>query len=1185
MRTILFLLMLTSIVNAAESSVGIFGSGKISYNAKTKSSIVKYYSKDNNKLLMVMLTDVKESDVKILPDEVLEMNLSKWRPQTFKEKKVIRLYPKLDVKSLSKKKIKIDIAIKADRVSEGVLFGEGMSNGKHYYFEKHICITTDLKVFEIIKFLPKDIEKLWIRLDLFTPATYSINNCSISESDPLVSIDGEIIKEGHNYLTNGSAEWWFYNTHWNNPKHREIDGKVIIYDGKAFSAYKKFSIDNKIKYNGERSFRIEAQPDSFGRIYFAPVPYVPGKKTYLSFYAKAKSNGTKMSGLLFVTNGVAYAGKDVTLTNSWKKYTYEVIWGDENGNGLRSISSRGDMISNHGSLYGVTFPRFTVEEGVVWLDNVKYSIGKPAPDSEKLQELNMKCKINNDDGVYKIGEQIIANATFENVAEKEKNYNIRGEFVDFKGDVVASYDLGALTLKSGTQQDKTFSIIPKKRGSFTLFIKAVERESGHEFAYGINGGVIPDNEKRIKRFAVDVRAARNQDRAIPYLSKFGIGAVRLWSEYRWRLDKFVGLRDVVPFQNAGMFVLLNVGFPDRFLRIPKDMSITVTRWEKDFSGIAKKVDCFEILNEPNIWNNKDPNPEYEDATSTSYVRTLQAAKKLFKRLNPNAKIAGPTTCHTDISFTSAVLAAGGDKYLDVITEHPYRAKPEHPDFDTDIAALRKLCGNRPIYSTECGNRFPAIVRDKKTSKLYKEQLAEIMRMLLIAYGCGNEMYVNFTWNTTPDGIGWELFEGGNPENHGTIRPAPVLYATRDMVDMIGDAPTLGRLMLGRDYRSYIFDKGHKRVVAMWKIDGPDKTIDITNFLRDANAFDMMGNKLDITKIPLYQYPVYVETAKTAEDLRKSFAKVDLKSSNSALSATLKLVDANGVDVNVSNNTNRPLKATVSHGLTQKEIVIAPENVKAVRFNTEKPISDKAQMFSAMISTDDPKSIIKLQGDLKAILADYTDKTLKIDGDISDWPEGEGTLIDYNHDAIKLANWRDSDKKIIAKIRTMWDNDNLYVSVVVYKKDFFPVVNSSYVWEGDGLQLAFDTLSNGIKGAGYMDDDFEYGIALQNKQKSGKAEVYRRHASSATYDSVGKIIGKLDGSEVKAAVKVYPDRQVYELAFGRLSVSPFRLIKGGVMKWSLLVNVSDGKKRIGYLELTPGIGYKKNPHDFIPLLLK
>ena len=67
---------------------------------------------------------------------------------------------------------------------------------------------------------------------------------------------------------------------------------------------------------------------------------------------------------------------------------------------------------------------------------------------------------------------------YEVITEKEKNYNIRGEFVDFKGDVVASYDLGALTLKSGTQQDKTFSIIPKKRGSFTLFIKAVERESG-----------------------------------------------------------------------------------------------------------------------------------------------------------------------------------------------------------------------------------------------------------------------------------------------------------------------------------------------------------------------------------------------------------------------------------------------------------------------------------------------------------------------------------------------------------------------------------------------------------------------------------------------------------------------------------------------------------------------------------
>ena len=76
----------------------------------------------------------------------------------------------------------------------------------------------------------------------------------------------------------------------------------------------------------------------------------------------------------------------------------------------------------------------------------------------------------------------------------------------------------------------------------------------------------------------------------------------------------------------------------------------------------------------------------------------------------------------------------------------------------------------------------------------------------------------------------------------------------------------------------------------------------------------------------------------------------------------------------------------------------------------------------------------------------------------------------------------------------------------------------------------------------------------------------------------------NGTEVRSAVKRLPDRTVYEIAFTPRAVSPFKLKAGGSMRWSVLVNLNNGKGRIGYLELTDGIGNKKRPGQFLDLVL-
>lgn len=60
--------------------------------------------------------------------------------------------------------------------------------------------------------------------------------------------------------------------------------------------------------------------------------------------------------------------------------------------------------------------------------------------------------------------------------------------------------------------------------------------------------------------------------------------------------------------------------------------------------------------------------------------------------------------------------------------------------------------------------------------------------------------------------------------------------------------------------------------------------------------------------------------------------------------------------------------------------------------------------------------------------------------------------------------------------------------------------------------------------------------------------------------------------------------LYEIQFAPRAVSPFKLKAESSMRFNLIVNLHDGKQRIGWLELAPGIGQYKNPGEFMDLLL-
>ena len=58
-----------------------------------------------------------------------------------------------------------------------------------------------------------------------------------------------------------------------------------------------------------------------------------------------------------------------------------------------------------------------------------------------------------------------------------------------------------------------------------------------------------------------------------------------------------------------------------------------------------------------------------------------------------------------------------------------------------------------------------------------------------------------------------------------------------------------------------------------------------------------------------------------------------------------------------------------------------------------------------------------------------------------------------------------------------------------------------------------------------------------------------------------------------------------MAFPRKAVSPFALRPYSTMRAGLIININNGKERVGWIELTPGIGQNpKRPDQWMDLVL-
>jgi len=195
---------------------------------------------------------------------------------------------------------------------------------------------------------------------------------------------------------------------------------------------------------------------------------------------------------------------------------------------------------------------------------------------------------------------------------------------------------------------------------------------------------------------------------------------------------------------------------------------------------------------------------------------------------------------------------------------------------------------------------------------------------------------------------------------------------------------------------------------------------------------------------------------------------------------------------------------------------------------------------------------------------FCGRNLVLDGDLSDFGSAGWLELDASY-------WKGTEPlgagDLSVKLAVRWTASGLWVGAEVTDDVHDNQHQPAELWQGDSLQLAFDTGRNG--GLGYdQTDDHEINFALVGEEP----RFFRYHGPAGASDDFRLAVVRL-GTLTR-----------YEILLPPFTLPGLSLTAGAVSGFSFLVNDADGSGRVGWIEWTEGIGTEKAPAYFGEILL-
>lgn len=1035
--------------------------------------------------------------------------------------------------------------------------------------------------------LPADLESFGLRLDLKTPGVFRFEapDFYIEKKEPQTQVNSDF-----NYILNGGAENGFDNTMYLPLKRRAhvaANGAYLNWKGERETFQCDLARDPNNARSGKYAYRIRfsgtgpmtSRVDTFA---FNPVPLLPGEEYTYTVWAKAERPSRIELGL-YLGNG-AGLGSGYPVGTEWTKLELHVpAWGKGD-----TVRNGKPLVNSYHAPAGVLIPTFVApENNTIWFDDACVRLGKRGEIPDRRTIFFRSGKLDKPNQYYFPGEAVGVDLSLESTGADAVEGTLSWELFDFHGKSVAKQTLKKLRLSPNQEVREQFRLVPPEnlRGPMNL-VCTFDAGKNMNFKRTFYLGVVDRPNGLNRRFSLEVSGSQNVLDIIPFLQNFGIGAIRC-GQASGNLPAALG--NAPYLHKAGIEVLLNYS-ADKKTEKGDEAALKefCKRFRRDMEKYRDVLTVVESHNEANLgvkdvaWN----------------ARIIHEMRKILDEVAPKLKLAGPDPCGTDFAWIQGVLAAGAAKDLDIISEHPYRKMPELPDYGDDVAAVRKIIDlykpGTPHYATEAGRVQPPVLTDNTLCDYVRIASARDLRNMLLGFGNGLAQYNQFAISSWQIAVGWNVLFMGNKENDGAQLPAPLLFAMRNAADRIGYGKPAGRIKLGYNYRAFLFDKGNSRTAVFWKFNGGNATFQLkADDAKKVRLYDMVGSRWNPEKsFTVGEFPVYLESSLSANELEALIRRADIReTSGKNLLAEAQVITPTEFRVNCRNLSTKKLdririrvedRSMIEGSVEQVLPALNPEELRSVSFRLREPVSTAARKVALSILTPDGKTE-KITLNLAAVTVPKAAKALTIDGDLADWPAGKPVVLNQNNAVVlEKALWGEKERKIRSELRYAWDDNFFYLAVTVFKEKLNAnpdAAKPSNVWKYDSFQLCMDPLHNGKPNdLAFSDDDFEYSLGMV----AGKPVVFRRTGSSAVYDSLMKAPGVVP--EVRFAVRTSAGKTIYEAAFPRQAVSPFQLRAGSLMRSSVIVNLHEKGKRIGYLELTPGVGDAKSPGKWMDTIL-
>ena len=1031
--------------------------------------------------------------------------------------------------------------------------------------------------------IPEGVEGLWLRADLKSPGVYRFRDVRFFAYEPEQEKEEGV---SANLIRNGGAEDGFYNIFMPSLAFAQRDAVQKYFDWRGIEIKSELAaeLDDKVVHSGRYSFRLTASHDDvYSRFHFNPVAYAVGKPISYTVWMKAEKPMDVEIGF-FIANALA-AFKYFRIDTEWRKYElYMPAWGEK-----ADLAFQNGLVGAYGCVTGVAYPYVRAcdkNRGTFWVDSAACVTGGHA-DFADDDKVHMRPSLGIRRGYCYAGEEIRLSLEVESYAEQAMSCEVSWSLKDWRGKEVASSGPMAIELDPGERRSLDFRLVPppRIRGAMNLTFSC--KAGGRDKEATLHLGVIDRGQAPVDRFGVEFPVGGNNVKLnLPYLRDLRVGGVRIGTASGRIGDAF----DAAPFfDGTGIKPLLCLSMEKEVRDNPEKWAEWMKEFEKQVRKVAGSVEIYESENEVNVVSGWNVDLD---------MKQLRELSEILKRSDPQAKLAGPCTLTIDYTWIENILKKGGKDLLDYVSYHPYQPLPELPDYAANAAKLQELIDcYKPIpqIATEAGRVQSSGLTDNTITEYTREAAAGDMRNIIQGIAGGARRYYHFAYESSTVSNAWNMMLMTDPSNDRFPIPNLAFFAMRNLIDRLEKAPYAGRARLGLNYRCYIFDHGHKRTAVLWKWRGEPSVMRLGADSLLA-AYDFCGSRIDAGEIGIDIFPVYLDSQLPADrfaEVLENAAMTDV--SGKSVEVTPSVIGINKVKITVRNVTGRSLGCRIKvltagavDGSAEYRLdAIGGEGSKDLEITLRDNITVADRKVRVLVEVDGRDERHEMEWNLRAIIARRTARALAIDGDLSDWPEGTEVirLDKRNRDPRVGRNWSEAEDRITANLRYAWDDDFLYISAEVFKPELFTLpdlADADRLWEYDGLQVCFDTLRNGSADiSGIDDDDFEYSMGMA----SGRPVVFRRWGSTAKYDSLSKTTGVLpEGEEVVFAVRKFPGRVVYEAAFSRRAVSPFKLVRNAAMRIGCIVNVNNGKERAGALELTPGVAYDKCPGMWMDMVL-